>query len=253
MKNIYFLAKKELKIYFYSPIAYSVAFMFLLIAGYFFYSDVLYFSLISLQARSGFMGLDITDWVIRPLLGNMSVVLLLILPLLTMRLFAEERRQGSLELLLTYPLRDIELVLGKFFGCLAVYALMLAFTIPYPIILYLLGRTDISPFFTGYLGIFLMGSAFIALGLFISSLTESQIVAAVITFGLSLLFWIINWATHFTGPPLSKILEAISIITHFEDFMKGIIDTAHIIFYLSFISLSLFLTLRVLESRRIRG
>lgn len=253
MKNIYFLVKKELKIYFSSPIAYSVSFIFLLIVGYFFYSNVAYFSLISLQAGQGFMGLNLIDWVVRPMLGNMGIVLLLILPLLTMRLFAEERRHGNLELFLTYPLRNMEVVLGKFFGCLSVYTLMLLFTLLYPLLLYLIGRTDISPFFTGYLGIFLMGSAFIALGLFISALTESQIVAAVVTFGISLLFWIINWAAHFTEPPLSKILETVSIINHFENFAKGIIDTADIVFYLSFIFFFLFLTLRVLESGRIRG
>ena len=235
MKNIYFLVKKELKIYFSSPIAYSVSFIFLLIVGYFFYSNVAYFSLISLQAGQGFMGLNLIDWVVRPMLGNMGIVLLLILPLLTMRLFAEERSHGNLELFLTYPLRDMEVVLGKFFGCLSVYTLMLLFTLLYPLLLYLIGRTDISPFFTGYLGIFLMGSTFIALGLFVSALTGSQIVAAVVTFGMSLLFWIINWAAHFTEPPLSKILEAVSIINHFENFSKGIIDTADIVFYLSFI------------------
>ncbi len=253
MKNIYFLVKKELKIYFSSPIAYSVSFIFLLIVGYFFYSNVAYFSLISLQAGQGFMGLNLIDWVVRPMLGNMGIVLLLILPLLTMRLFAEERSHGNLELFLTYPLRDMEVVLGKFFGCLSVYTLMLLFTLLYPLLLYLIGRTDISPFFTGYLGIFLMGSTFIALGLFVSALTGSQIVAAVVTFGMSLLFWIINWAAHFTEPPLSKILEAVSIINHFENFSKGIIDTADIVFYLSFIFFSLFLTLRVLEAGRIRG
>lgn len=252
MKNIYFLVKKELKIYFSSPIAYSVSFIFLLIVGYFFYSIVAYFSLISLQAGQGFMGLNLIDWIIRPMLGNMGIVLLLILPLLTMRLFAEERRHGNLELFLTYPLRNMEVVLGKFFGCLSVYTLMLLFTLVYPLLLYLIGRTDISPFFTGYLGIFLMGSAFIALGLFVSALTESQIVAAVVTFGISLLFWIINWAAHFTEPPLSKFLETVSIINHFENFAKGIIDTADIVFYLSFIFFFLFLTLRALESGRIR-
>ncbi|HDD45444.1 MAG TPA: ABC transporter permease [Candidatus Desulfofervidus auxilii] len=254
MRNIWILLKKEWYGYFTSPIVYTVLFIFLLLSGYFFASNVAYFSLMSIQATQWWGGeFNLVEWVIEPLLGNMSIVLLLLLPLLTMRLFAEERRHGTMELLLSYPISDIELVLGKFFGCISVYILMLILTFIYPLLLFWVGRSDLGPFFTGYLGLLLMGSAFIALGVFISSLTENQIIAAALTFGLLLLFWIINWAAYLTEPPLSKIFEGISLITHFRNFTKGIIDTADIVFYLTFILFGLFLTLRSLEIHRKRS
>ncbi|AMM40644.1 ABC transporter permease [Candidatus Desulfofervidus auxilii] len=250
MRNIWVILKRELYSYFASPIVYTILFIFLLLSGYFFYSNVAYFSLMSIQAGQ-WMGGDFTlgEWVIEPLLGNMSVVVLLLLPLLTMRLFAEEKRQGNLELLLSYPVRDIELALGKFLGCMSVYALMLFFTLVYPLLLAWLGRSDLGTFFSGYLGLFLMGSAFIAFGLFISTLTENQVVAAALTFGLLLFFWIIGWAAYITEPPISKIFENISLITHFRHFTKGIIDTADIFFYLSFIIFGIFLTLNALRAQ----
>ncbi len=254
MRNIWILLKKEWYGYFTSPIVYTILFIFLLLSGYFFASNVAYFSLMSIQATQWWGGeFNLVEWVIEPLLGNMSIVLLLLLPLLTMRLFAEERRHGTMELLLSYPISDIELVLGKFFGCISVYILMLILTFIYPLLLFWVGRSDLGPFFTGYLGLLLMGSAFIALGVFISSLTENQIIAAALTFGLLLLFWIINWAAYLTEPPLSKIFEGISLITHFRNFTKGIIDTADIVFYLTFILFGLFLTLRSLEIHRKRS
>jgi ABC-2 type transport system permease protein len=254
MRNIWVLLKKEWYGYFASPIIYTLLFIFLFLSGYFFYSNVAYFSLMSLQA-SQWLGADfnLTSWVIEPLMGNMSVILLMILPLLTMRLFAEEKRQGSMELLRSYPVREIELVLGKFLGCVSVYALMLFFTLLYPLLLWWVGRTDLGPFFTGYLGLLLLGSAFIAFGVFISSLTESQIVAAALTFGLLLFFWIISWAAYIAEPQLSKVFENISLISHFHHFAKGVIDTADIVFYLTFIVFGLFLALRSLETQRLRG
>ncbi|MDL1956742.1 MAG: ABC transporter permease [Candidatus Desulfofervidus auxilii] len=254
MRNIWILLKKEWYGYFTSPIVYTVLFIFLLLSGYFFASNVAYFSLMSIQATQWWGGeFNLVEWVIEPLLGNMSIVLLLLLPLLTMRLFAEERRHGTMELLLSYPISDIELILGKFLGCISVYILMLILTFIYPLLLFWVGRSDLGPFFTGYLGLLLMGSAFIALGVFISSLTENQIIAAALTFGLLLLFWIINWAAYLTEPPLSKIFEGVSLITHFRNFTKGIIDTADIVFYLTFILFGLFLTLRSLEIHRKRS
>jgi len=210
VRNIWVILKRELYSYFASPIVYTILFIFLLLSGYFFYSNVAYFSLMSIQAGQWMRGeFTLEEWVIEPLLGNMSVVILMLLPLLTMRLFAEEKRQGNLELLLSYPVRDIELTLGKFMGCVSVYALMLIFTMIYPLLLAWLGRSDLGAFFSGYLGLFLMGSAFIAFGLFISTLTENQVVAATLTFGLLLFFWIIGWAAYITEPPISKIFENI--------------------------------------------
>ncbi len=254
MRNIWILLKKEWYSYFASPIIYTVLSIFLFLSGYFFYSNVAYFSLMSLQA-SQWPGAEfnLATWVIEPLMSDMSIILLILLPLLTMRLFAEEKRQGNLELLCSYPVRNIELVLGKFLGCVSIYALMLFFTLLYPFLLWWVGRTDLGPFFSGYLGLLLLGSAFIAFGIFISSLTENQIVAAALTFGLLLFFWIINWTAYITEPPLSKVFENISLISHFRHFTQGVIDTADIIFYLTLIIFGLFLALRSLETQRLRG
>jgi ABC-2 type transport system permease protein len=250
VKKIWIIIKKEWYSYFASPIFYTVVFIFLLLTGYFFYTNVAYFSLISFQAgHIQEPGISLVELVIEPLVGYIGVILLLLLPLLTMRLLAEERRQGNLELLLTYPVREIELVLGKFFGCVSIYIIMLVFVLIYPLLLLWVGRPDVVPFFTGYLGLLLMGGAFIALGLFISSLTENQVVAAALTFGLLLFFWIIDWVAYITEPPFSKIFEKLSLFSPLSNFARGIIDTKDIVFYLSFIIFGLFLTLHSLEAQ----
>ncbi len=254
MRNVWVILKKEFYTYFSSPIVYTILFIFLLLSGYFFYSNVAYYSLMSFQA-SQWMGANFNPitWVIQPLFGNMSVVLLLLLPLLTMRVFSEEKKQGSMELICSYPIRNLDLILGKFLGCVGVYTLMLGCTLVYPLILWWLGVGEWGVFFSGYLGLLLLGSSFIAFGVFVSTLTENQVVAAALTFGLLLLFWIINWVGYIADSPLSKICENISLISHFQHFTKGIIDTTDIVFYLTFIIFGLFLSLRSLETQRLRG
>jgi len=248
--------KKELKSYFVSPIAYIVMTIFLVIAGYFFYSSFAFYNLLSMQAASspyGLRGLNITEGVLRPLFLNLSVVMLLLLPILTMRLFAEEKKLGTMELLLSYPVRDGEVLMGKFGACLLVYTLMLSLTGSYIIFLILFAQPEYGPIFSCYLGLFLMGTSFISLGILASSLTENQIIAAVATFGALLLFWAIGWAAHFAGPALGRVFSHLSIIEHFDNFTKGIIESKDVIFYLDFTVLCLFLTLRSLESKRWRG
>lgn len=256
MRNIWPILKRELKSYFVSPIAYVVIFIFLLIAGYFFYANFTNYSFISLQAASssaGFQGLTPTDVVLRPLFGNLSVLMLLMMPLLTMRLFAEEKKTGTMELLLTYPVRDIEVLLGKFLACLLVFALMLALTLSYIVFLAVLTDPEFGPIITGYVGLLLVGAAFISLGILASSLTENQIVAAAISFGLLLLFWIVGWSSYFVGPKLAAVINHVSLLEHLESFSKGVFDTNDIIYYLSFAFLCLFLTSRSLESKHWRG
>lgn len=256
MSGFWPVFKRELRAYFVSPIAYVVMVMFLIIAGYFFYSSFAFFNFISFQAMSNPMmarNLNVTEGILRPLYGNLGVVLLFLMPLLTMRLFAEEKKQGTIELLLTYPVRDLAAVLAKFAACLAVYTVMLALTGIYPVLLIIFARPEIGPILAGYLGLFLLGAAFIALGALASSLTENQIVAGALSFGLLLLFWVIGWSSQFATGSVGRLLSHLSLLDHFDSFPKGVIDTKDVIFYLNFMIFCLFLTLRSLESHRWRG
>ncbi len=254
--RIWPIYKKELRLYFTSPVAYIVLTMFLLIGGYFFYSIFAFFTRASMQIAmnpAGARDLNVTDGVLRPLFQNLSVILLLLMPLVTMRLFAEERRSGTIELLLTYPVRDGAVLLGKYLAALTLYALMIAFTLAYPAILVYFARVEGGPLLTGYLGLLLMGAMFLAVGVFASSLTENQIVAAIVTFGILLMFWVIGWTSEFAGQPLGAILAHLSLLEHNENFSKGVIDTRDVIYYLNFTALGLFFTLRSLEARRWSG
>jgi len=247
--------KKEMRLYFTSPTAYVVIAVFLLLAGYFFFAIFDFFTRASLQtAMNPQMGrdLNVTDNVLRPLFSNVSVILLLLMPLVTMRQFAEERRSGTIELLLTYPVRDGAVLLGKFLAALALYVIMLVLTLVYPALLFYFARPEWGPVLTGYLGLLLLGAAFIATGLFASSLTENQIVAAMTTFGILLLFWVIGWTAE-TWRAAGPVLTQLSLIEHFDNFTKGVLDTRDVIYYLSFIVFALFLTLRSLEARRWKG
>lgn len=248
--------KKELRLYFTSPVAYAVGTIFLLIAGYFFYSIFAFFTMASMQSMMNpamARELNVTDSVMRPLFANLSVILLLIMPLLTMRLIAEERRAGTIELLLTYPIRDGAVLAGKYLAALALYAMMIGFTLAYPAMVAYFARLEWGPLLTGYLGLLLMGAAFLAVGLFASSVTENQIVAAVITFGVLLMFWVIGWSADYAGGGFGRVLAHLSILEHNESFARGVLDTKDVIYYLNFTALALFLTLRMLEARRWKG
>lgn len=254
--RIWPIFKKEMRLYFTSPIAWVIGAIFLLISGYFFYSIFAYFTLASMQSAMNPMAgrdLNVTDSVMRPLLSNVTVILLLLMPMVTMRLFAEERRSGTIELLLTYPVRDGAVLAAKYLAALTLYALMLIGTLLYPAMLVYFARLDPGPLLTGYLGLVLLGAAFIAVGLFASSLTENQIVAALVTFGILLIFWVIGWSADYAGGTWGKLLQHLSLIEHFDSFAKGVLDTKDIIYYLNFTILALFLSLRSLEARRWKG
>jgi len=256
MKNFIAIYKKELRTYFKSPIAYVALFIFLVLAGFFFYNNFAYFNMASMQAmrsQYGAPALNITEWVLRPLFGNISITLLFLIPLLTMRLFSEEKKSGTIEMLFTYPVRDSEAILGKFASAMTVFCLMLFLTGLYPLLIWKFAAIESGPVISGYLGLFLLGAAFISIGVFASSLTENQIVAAVITFGALLFFWIIGWSSVFAGTKVANLLNYLSIIQHFENFSKGIIDTKDVAYYLSFSFFALFLTVRTLESKKWRG
>ncbi len=256
MRGIFTVYRKELYRLFASPIFYVVAFIFLALVGYFFYASVAYYSLVSFQAgRDPFLAqqLNLTDMVLEPFFGSISIVLLLMVPLITMRLFAEEKKTGTVELLFTYPISDRGAVMGKFAAAISVILLLLVGTFPSMLVLEALASPSWPTIIAGYLGLLLMCSAFVSIGLLASSLTENQIIAAVIAFGVLLLLWIIGWAESLVGPTLGSVLKYISLLTHFDNFAKGILDSRDVLFYLLFIILFLFSTLRILESRQWRG
>jgi ABC-2 type transport system permease protein len=198
--------------------------------------------------------LNVTDSVMRPLFGNLSVILVLaLMPFITMRLIAEERQTGTIELLLTYPLRDWEVLLGKYLAVLGLYTLLLALTLLYPLTLAYFARVEWGTVLSGYIGMLLMGSAFLAVGLFASSLTGSQIVAAAWTFGILLLLWVIGWGADSLGGTWGKVLQHLSTMEHNDNFAKGVIDTKDVLYYVNLTLLALFLAYRSLEARRWKG
>jgi ABC-2 type transport system permease protein len=248
--------KKEMRLYFTSPIAWVILTIFTLITGYFFYSIFAYYTLASMQSMMNPMmarEMNVSDSVLRPLFSNISVILLLLMPLVTMRLFAEERRSGTIELLLTYPVRDGAVLVGKYLAAVAMYGVMLALTLVYPAMVLYFTPVEWGVLATGYLGLLLMGATFLAVGVFASSLTENQIVASIITFGVLLIFWVIGWSADYAGGMWGRVLSHISLLEHFDSFAKGVLDTKDILYYVNFPIVALFLTLRSLEARRWKG
>ena len=256
MNNILAIAHKELKSYFSTPIAYVVIGMFALLFGYFFYAMLVIFNQQSAQFGGAEGGaVDINQQLIRPLFLNASVILLFVLPLITMRTYSEEKRSGTIELLLTSPVTDLEIIIGKFLGAMALYAAMLAVTVIHMLLLF--SYANPKPEWTvpviGYVGLLLMGGCFISVGLLISSLTKNQIVSGMVTFAVFLLLWVINWIASFTGPTTQTVLNYLSITDHFDDFTRGILDTKHLIYYFSVMSFGLFLTARSVDTERWKG
>lgn len=254
MKNILTICQKEIKSYFVSPIAYALMAIYAIVSGFFSYVAVGYFLDRSIGAMAGRGGpMDVNEWVIRPVIMNVGVISLFLIPMITMRLFAEEKRSGTLELLITSPVRDYEIVVGKWLGALAMYTCILALTAVNLSVLFLFGSPDWRPIATGFAGMLLQGGCLLALGTFISNTTKNQIMAGAMTFGVSLLMWTFDWFTGFKSDAWAKVLAYLSLTAHFESFSKGVIDSKDVIFYVSVIVLGLFLTTRSLESLRWRG
>jgi ABC-2 type transport system permease protein len=203
--------------------------------------------------RSQGAPVNVNQSLIRGVLGNASVITLFLLPMITMRTYAEEKRSGTIELLLTSPITDVQIVLGKFLGAIGFYAALLGVTLLNIAILFIFGNPEVMPVVTGYLGLFLQGSCLISLGLFISSTTKNQVVAGAATFVVSLLLWIVSWLGSSFGPNTAAVLSYLSITEHFEDFSKGVIDTKHALYYLSVIAFGLFLTVKSVDTERWRG
>ncbi len=256
MRNTLAIADKEVRSYFASPIAYIIIGLFALLFGFFFYVYLMAFDRQSqqmMQFGGAGGGANINQMMIRGLFQNAAVIILFVMPMITMRTYSEEKRSGTIELLLTSPVSDLQIILGKYFGALALYATMLLVTMIYMGILFWIGEPEWRPIATGYLGLLLMGGCFLSAGLLISSLTKNQIVAGFLTFATFLMLWIINWPGEYSGPTTRDLLNYLSITQHFDDFARGVVDTKDVVYYLSFITFGLFLTAKSVDSERWRG
>ncbi|MFQ5594426.1 MAG: ABC transporter permease [Anaerolineae bacterium] len=238
MRNMLIIARRELGAFFASPIAYLVTAGFLAIAGYFF-SAIL---ILSRQATMQFV------------FGNTVVVLLFIAPLLAMRLLSEEQRSGTIELLMTSPVRDWQVIWGKWLAAFVLFLVMMLFTGLYVVVLWRLGNPDYGPIMSGYLGMLLLGGALLALGTLTSAVTQNQIVAAVLGVALTVLLYVAGAMTDVAGADslVGRFFEALALSEHFSDFTRGVVDTTHVIFFLSVIAGALYLATRALETRRWR-
>lgn len=260
-RNVAAIVQKEWRHYFGSPIAWVGLFVWTVLFGIFFFFSFTFFLDYSMRTAQqameygGGMKLSLNEMLIRPVLQNMSVVALFITPMLTMRLLAEEKRQGTMELLATSPLRDFEIVLGKFLAAAGLYGLMILSGLMNVLLIYVYApaRPEWKPILTGSLALLLLGCCFIAAGLVISALTKNQIIAGIVAFCLFLGLWTLGWAEDPAASPIMKGVAYLGVTTHMEDLMKGVIDTKDVIFYLSFIGFGLFVTQQVLESQRWRA
>jgi ABC-2 type transport system permease protein len=257
MRNTLVIAGKELQGYFVQPVAYVVLTVFLLLGGWFFFSLLRQFDemvqLIQMMGQGQqLQQMNLNARVIEPLLHDLSIVLVIVMPALTMRVFAEEKRTGTYELLLTAPVRTGEIVAGKFIASAAFTLIMIALSWIFPLILMIFGNPEVGVMFAGYVGLALLAVTFVAVGLFTSSLTQNQIIAAISSFGLLILLFVISWPADSGGGLLWGLLKYMSLPEHFSTLVRGVIDTSDLVFFLSLILVSLFLTQRSVESARWR-
>jgi ABC-2 type transport system permease protein len=257
VRNALTIAGKELRSYFVSPIAYVVLTGFLLLGGWFFFNLLARFNFLlsiysALQNPEAQMRLNLNEFVISPLLHNLSVVLVILIPMITMRSFAEEKRSGTYELLMTSPLSITEIVAGKFIAVATFLLIMIGLTGVYPLILLAYGNPEVGVMAAGYLGLILLAIAFATVGLLTSSLTENQIIAAVSCLVVLLLLYVIAWPADTAGPVLGEVLKYLSLTEHFSEMVRGVIDTKELVYFASVILLALFLTQRSVESVRWR-
>jgi ABC-2 type transport system permease protein len=257
MRNTLVIAGKELEGYFVQPVAYVVLTVFLLLGGWFFFALLRQFDqMIQLVQMMGnpqsLEQMNLNTRVIDPLLHDLSIVLVIVMPALTMRVFAEEKRAGTYELLLTAPVRTGEIVAGKFIAAAVFTLIMISLAWIFPLILLIFGNPEVGVMFAGYLGLALLAITFVAVGLFTSSLTQNQIIAAISSFGLLILLFVISWPAEAGGGIVWSLLKYLSLPEHFSTLTRGVIDTSDIVFFLSVILVALFLTQRSVESARWR-
>jgi ABC-2 type transport system permease protein len=255
MRNVWILCWKELRSYFASPIAYLLLAMFAIVFGFFFWNALGYFVYAGMEAqmRGAMFPLNVNEQVIRPLVSNVSVIGLFLIPMISMRLFAEEKRSGTIELLATSPIRDSEVILGKWLAALILYGAMLSLTAINFAWLFRYGNPDWKPLLVAYLGLLLQAGALLAIGTFISTLTRNQIIAGGATFGICLLLWVLEWVSGYDSATYARVMAYLSVLTHFESFAKGLLSIKDAVYYVSAILLGLFLTARSMESLRWRS
>jgi ABC-2 type transport system permease protein len=255
MRNAWIICRKELASYFASPIAYILLTLFGVIFGFFFWNMLAMFVVegMEMQMRGQMYPMNLNEQIIRPLLSNVGVIGLFFIPMITMRLFAEEKRTGTIELLATSPIRDLEIIIGKWLAALMLYSCMLLFTAANFAFLFKYGNPDWKPLAMGYLGLLLQAGALLAVGTFLSTLTKNQIIAGAATFGVELLMWVIGWVGEYETAPCARALSYLSIITHFESFGRGVLDSKDAVYYLTIIFVGLFFTARSMESLRWRS
>ena len=253
MRNVFAVAGKELRAYFHSPIAYLVMTVYAVLCGFVFYNAVVFYSLQSLRMQAmGGMGappMSLNENIIRPILsGILTVVLLLLIPMITMRLYAEEKRSGTIELLLTSPLTDLQIILGKFLGAFLLYATLVILTFLYFSVLFLYGHPNARPLLANALGLVLYGAALLALGMWFSTFTKNQIIAGVVSFVVFLLLFLLDWVSSFASGLVGRVTSYMALTTHFDNFSKGVIDLTDVVYYASFVVLGIFLTARSVEA-----
>jgi len=255
MRNIWIIWRKELRSYFASPIAYLLLTMFAFVFGLFFWvylRDFVEYGMAA-QMRGQSFPMNVNEDIVRPLLGTAGVIGLFLIPMITMRLFAEEKRTGTIELLATSPIRDLEIIIGKWLAALTLYATMLLFTAVNFAFLFKYGNPDWKPLAIGYLGLLLQAGGLLAIGTFISTLTKNQIIAGAATFGICLVLWVVSSVAEFETAAWGRALAYTSVLTHFESFAKGVLDIKDAVFYLTVIFVGLFFTSRSMESLRWRS
>jgi ABC-2 type transport system permease protein len=255
VRNIWIICRKELGSYFASPVAYILLTMFGLIFGFFFWNGLAFFVFegMEMQMRGQSFPMNLNEQIIRPLLSNVGVVGLFFIPMITMRLFAEEKRTGTIELLATSPVRDVEIIVGKWMASVLLYSCLLVLTALNFGFLFKYGHPDWKPLAIGYLGLLLQAGALLAIGTFISTLTKNQIIAGAATFGVCLLLWVLGWVSGYETATWARVLSYMSVITHFESFGRGVLDSKDAVYYLTVIFLGLFFTARSMESLRWRS
>jgi ABC-2 type transport system permease protein len=255
MRIAWIICRKELSGYFVSPVAYILLTMFGLIFGFFFWNSLGYFVIagMEMQMRGQSFPMNLNEQIIRPLLANVSVVGLFFIPMITMRLFAEEKRTGTIELLATSPVQDLAIIIGKWLAAMLLYSCLLLLTTLNFAFLFKYGNPDWKPLAVGYLGLLLQAGALLAIGTFISTLTKNQIIAGAVTFGACLLLWVLGWVSGYETATWARVLSYMSLFTHFESFGRGVLDTKDAVFYLTVTFLGLFFTARSMESLRWRS
>jgi ABC-2 type transport system permease protein len=254
MRNVMAIAGKELQAYFHSPIAYLVMTVYTVLCGFVFYSSTAFFALQSVRMEMqgggpGMPPISLNEFVIRPILGGvLTVVLLFLIPLITMRLYAEEKRSGTIELLLTSPLTDMEIILGKFLGSMILFVILEALTFLYFTVLFIYGNPNAKPLIANALGMLLYGGALMSLGMWISTFTKNQIIAGAVGLAAFLLLYLLDWVSAYSQSTVGQVMSYLALTTHFDNFSKGVIQLSDVVYYLSVVILGIFLTARSVEA-----